>query len=189
MSTKNKKTYKIKKILNWINPTSPAKSMLLFAIAFAVIGGSYTAYKSFASPAHVLVNGAGKIYLFHGSGVKQTDSHGGLPNTTIWRLETYASVATKFKVFALSSSFRPNICTTYRFTSGSTNNKLDIQYRYDQLFVVGNGSLTYRKVCHTETILLSPGQYNTIEPLVTNYPDSNNFHAGDLYIKNISLEW
>ncbi len=46
---KTKKTSKPKKLLNWLKPTSPAKGMLLFAIAFAVIGGSYMSFKSFAA--------------------------------------------------------------------------------------------------------------------------------------------
>ncbi len=46
---KQKKQSISKKLLNWLKPTSPAKGMLLFAIAFAVIGGSFMAYRSFAA--------------------------------------------------------------------------------------------------------------------------------------------
>ncbi len=44
-----KKQSKANKVLNWLNPTSPAKSMLLFALAFAIVGGGYMAYRSFAA--------------------------------------------------------------------------------------------------------------------------------------------
>lgn len=46
---KIKKLSKSKKILKWFKPTSPLKGMLLFAVVFAVVGGSYMAYKSFAA--------------------------------------------------------------------------------------------------------------------------------------------
>lgn len=45
---KTKKQSKKSKVLNWLKPTSTAKGMLLFAIAFAIIGGSYMVFKSFA---------------------------------------------------------------------------------------------------------------------------------------------
>lgn len=45
---KNKKSSKLQKFTSWLRPTSPLKGMLLFAIVFAVIGGSYLAFKSFA---------------------------------------------------------------------------------------------------------------------------------------------
>lgn len=48
---KTKKQSKARKVLNWLNPTSPAKGALLFVIAFAVIGGGYMAFKSFAATA------------------------------------------------------------------------------------------------------------------------------------------
>src|SRR5438477_12556857 len=49
---KTKKQSKTRQVLNCLKPTSPAKGMLLFAIVFAVIGGSYLAYKSFAAAAN-----------------------------------------------------------------------------------------------------------------------------------------
>jgi hypothetical protein len=49
MKSKNIKQSKAKKVLNWLKPTSLRKGMLVFAIAFALIGGSYTAYRSFAT--------------------------------------------------------------------------------------------------------------------------------------------
>lgn len=45
---KKKKQSRFKKFISWFKPTSPAKGALLFAIAFALIGGGYMAYKSFA---------------------------------------------------------------------------------------------------------------------------------------------
>lgn len=45
------KQSRLKRILGWLKPTSPAKGALLFAIAFVVIGGGYMAYKSFAAGA------------------------------------------------------------------------------------------------------------------------------------------
>lgn len=44
-----KKQSKGRKILNWLKPTSPVKGMLLFAVVFALVGGSYFLYKSTAA--------------------------------------------------------------------------------------------------------------------------------------------
>lgn len=44
-----KKQSKVNRVANVLKPTSPFKGMLLFAVVFAVIGGSYYAYKSFAA--------------------------------------------------------------------------------------------------------------------------------------------
>lgn len=48
---KKKKQSKLQKVLNVLNPTTPKKGLLLFAVVFAVIGGGFMAYKSFAASA------------------------------------------------------------------------------------------------------------------------------------------
>lgn len=48
MPAKSKKQSKARKLVNWFKPTSPAKSVLLFAFVFAVAGGGYFTYRGFA---------------------------------------------------------------------------------------------------------------------------------------------
>lgn len=47
------KTSKSKDIKKWLNPTSPGKKMLLFVLVFAILGGAYMTYKSFAVSAYI----------------------------------------------------------------------------------------------------------------------------------------
>jgi len=46
---KAKKQSNKSKLLNWLKPGSPRKNILLFMLAFAIVGGGYMAYKSFAA--------------------------------------------------------------------------------------------------------------------------------------------
>lgn len=52
---------KLQKLGNWLKPTSPKKGMLLFAIVFAVLGGGYMAYKSFAATTGAFSQKVGNI--------------------------------------------------------------------------------------------------------------------------------
>ncbi len=51
MATKNtkRKPGKSNRTLKWLKPTNPAKGMALFAVIFAVVGGTFFAFKSFAA--------------------------------------------------------------------------------------------------------------------------------------------
>ncbi len=51
MATKKsvKKQSKTSRAINWFKPTSPAKGMVVFAVVFAVVGGTFFAFKSFAA--------------------------------------------------------------------------------------------------------------------------------------------
>ncbi len=55
MSTK-KKQRKLGSFFNKLNPNSPAKKLLAFVLVFAVLGGGYYAYRSFANTNMVIVN-------------------------------------------------------------------------------------------------------------------------------------
>ena len=48
-TTTKKQPGRLGNALKWLKPTTPAKGMLLFVIVFAIAGGSYYAYKSFAN--------------------------------------------------------------------------------------------------------------------------------------------
>lgn len=81
---KKKQNSKFKKFISWFKPTSPAKGALLFAIAFAVIGGSYMAYKSLAA-----VDYSRDLFQIHrltGTAEIIVDKHSNKGEVYTWRL-------------------------------------------------------------------------------------------------------
>ncbi|HSX52767.1 MAG TPA: hypothetical protein VLF90_00120 [Patescibacteria group bacterium] len=182
MPAKKKKQSRATKVLNWLNPTSPAKSMLVFAIVFAIVGGGIAAYKSFAFTTSnhsytYYANNPGEITLRSGSAVRQTDSHGGLPNTYVWRLEKNAVVGANIKVFSSPITKTMQECVVFRFTYGTSNNHL---YFYDGSLIstAYAGSYTYRTACGPPRSVNFPGTFD--EKIL-------NYGPGDLYIKSISV--
>ncbi len=165
------------------------KTLILVIAAVVVATGGYLFYKgTHAAAAHVLTNRADQIQLLNGRAVKQTDSHGGKPNTTIWRVEKNSTVETSFKIFALTKSI-PNVmfCVNHRFKVPSS----------DRSFAIGlpNGAGTlgrndnsykYYKACSSGVALkgLTVGAYNQVRISVSTWNPSS-----DLYVVYISMEW
>lgn len=71
-SVTKKSNSKIKNAIGWFKPTTPAKGMLLFAIVFVVIGGSYMAYNSYASNNYAYSEISTKLSLRGASIVDET---------------------------------------------------------------------------------------------------------------------
>ncbi len=83
ISTKrtNKNQSKVKRALNWFKPTTPLKGMLLFALVFAIGGGSYYVSKSHAATA-TYTETATQLTLSNGASlVKETK--GSKSSTTV----------------------------------------------------------------------------------------------------------
>lgn len=181
-ASRKSKTSRAQKVINLLKITSPAKGALLFVLAFGIIGGAVMAYRSLAA-SYSIVNQPSKISLVGSSqGVKQTDSHGGKPNTIIWRIEKNATVTTTFSVPALSSSVNADFCVNYRFTVPTTNDHFAI--RGATFPIVETGSNTYSSACLGKAnIKLTPGVYNPIQETVTNKG------PGDMYIANMYIRW
>ncbi len=184
MAVKKKNSSDKSKLFNWLNPSSPAKNALLFVIAFAVIGGSYMAFRSFAFTFndHSIIyysNNPGEITLRSGSAVRQTDSHGKLPSTYVWRLEKGAVVGANIKVYSSSVTRTIRECVRFRFTYGTSNNYLRF---YDGSFnsTAYKGSYTYINACGPPRTVQFPGTFD--EKIL-------NYGPGDLYIQWIGLEY
>ena len=181
---KNKKKSNSNKLLKWLKPAGPAKNMLLFAIVFAAIGGSYMVYQSFAFTTSdhswtYYSNVPGEITLRSGVAVKQTDSHGGLPNTTIWRLERGATVGAKINVYSAPLTKTIQECVYFRFTNNTFNDVFGFDGGKTSSGAF-DGSFTYQRKCGPKHTVQFPGTFD--EKII-------NYGLGDMYIKWIGIVW
>lgn|GEM_PF-983887 len=193
ITPKHKNPSTVKKALNWLKPTSPAKGALLFVIVFAVIGGSYTAHKSFAA-GNMLVNYHDKIQNVLGSSTLP-DSIGGKGTITVWMLPASASfqagVGTYFKVVPLANT-QFMACVTARLKDASAPKNLKIYMTGGTDYKIGEvtvpGASIYTKICSPSTLSLGPG--GSPEKTIYIRAERANLNStNDVHISNISLEW
>lgn len=190
MPSKKKKSTKSKKLINWLRPSSPAKGMLLFALVFAVLGGGYMTYRSFAftysnHSATAWSSVYGDINKTGGNGIRQYDSNGGLSSTKVWRLERGATVKANIPVYSSVIIKRSmQACVRFRFTanSGTLNQGFTFTDRGSPIALPGiTGRVTYSMACTGNNISSAlPGTF-TVQ-IYNNGP-------ADMYIEWISLVW
>jgi len=184
----NKKQSKAKKLLNWLKPTSPAKGALLFAIVFAVIGGSYTAYKSFAASNSIVkyhndIQGyptyAAAIYP-----TREIDNLSSKGGTTVWKLGNQMVVVANILV-PFSSNGPFNFCVTAK--SSTSYALYDIGGSWNDGFKHSDvrasfPTNSYAKICSRNNLV----QFASEPKFQLRAINSTN---STLWVSNMSLEW
>jgi hypothetical protein len=188
---KNKKTKSVKPF-SLFAAMSPAKGMLLFAIVFAVLGGSYLAYSSFAATLST-VHGYNEITSPNGATLVKDPNYSSKGENYVWKLTGGQTVASKFKFTPKQSLVNVKACINVRKPQ---NNLPPINWTV--LLAIGSQnkggaegvnvypSSTYSKVCTTGSASFAGGQTYDLE-VGAQFSTSN---VGEqLYIASISIEW
>jgi hypothetical protein len=198
-----KSSNKLKRTLGWLKPTSTKQGALLFAIIFAIIGGSYMAYNSFASTTDVKVYGQ-ELYTDSNSGCGLSRvldaSSSSKRSITVLKMANKGCASFGWTTYATGSSASGNppfgswapvnmkFCIYARGDAGAGDNKLvymsanvgTVQLRLDKATV--RGSKDYQKICTAESRV--PAGISQVGLYIAN-SDPNR----DLYFAWSSLEY
>jgi hypothetical protein len=107
------KTSKKSAFLAKINPNTPIKKFFVFVIVFALLGGGYFAYKSFAA-----VNGSiafAQQLQPYGTARLVQERGGSKKNVTVWEISAGSSVGTTFNT-GVNRAYK--ICAIFKLPRG-----------------------------------------------------------------------
>lgn len=188
---KTKKPAKRKGLSTIISLSSTKGKLILFLLIFAVVGGGYMLYSSFAATSED-VHYANKITKDYGSPYTVTESSGNKGGVTVWKLTGNQAVKSVWPTYGYNKFFSYKYCFTYRvqqsgsapvkvyFTTGSNNYTGDFQVIPS---IDAYTSSTYKQHCTSvNDYKLTLNATNNITPSVSIYG------PGTLYVSNMSLK-
>ncbi|HSX44610.1 MAG TPA: hypothetical protein VLF39_00645 [Candidatus Saccharimonadales bacterium] len=181
-TTNKRKTSVGQKLLSAVKPGSVKSGALLFMLAFAVIGGSYMLFRSYAATEIVKQawadNAPNLIKLSSGSAVKQTDPVGGAPSTKAWRLKRNAIVYAEYNYPSKTPPSNIKFCVYSRFPLVNPRNEFLI---YGWLKFQA-GSKKYQEQCYRPTkFLIKNGNRIGFEV--------QNYGPGDMFILYMAFKY
>ncbi len=124
---KKKSQSKLGKVVNWIKPTSVGKGMLLYAIVFAVVGGSYMVYRSFAATTQPPITyGITKLVNF-----KTTDGVLSNNNQRLTNHPQAGDVEGRCMRYTAQSSYGSfTLCVQRKWTSATASNIREVLHNF-----------------------------------------------------------
>ncbi len=153
-----KRQGKMRRFFNKLNPNSPAKKLVAFVLVFAVLGGGYYAYRSFASTEQGVVNGnivalRGQFHLASSSsqhGVFLIDPSSGQQKKLDWATPDRVGYSLDFGRFVVS----PDGYRVAYFECPALTSYCDLKHS-----ILHSGGDT-KHVARVNTYGVPPGQLN-----------------------------
>jgi len=169
-NTKNKKnsSSKWQKILKVVNPDSAKGRLIVFLVAFALVGGGIMAFRSFADPSIVNINaGWQKISVTHQPAQIVKETSGSKSNAVLWSVGPGGNITANTVLPQLVPGAPFNICASIKATaSGTVGFGFGNDQHGGEAPISVTASSDYQEYCAPMTFLpiygnsYNPGIYN-----------------------------
>ena len=193
-SLTKKQPNRLRKALNWLKPTTPAKGMLLFIIVFAIAGGGYYAYKSSAASYTTYatsltpIRGAQLIYDDHAKSPTYAVRLNARTDANYTELGTKMFLGQPWSNYPPSTKINTRMCISARSNAAGNGSQANIVFDIDGV---------YDQTKTTAVNIPAGKSYNTYcsgwLPVGggTHMSNVNIYNWGyqDVYVSNVSMQW